>query len=235
MRLRHRRALVVAERALFLTALVSVIVMAVVAVAREVGGGSTGAGTIGRTGGQSGPQEREVDNWAELVSGTNRLGPADASVVIVEFADFECPVCRYYNRGVLRAIRERFPRDVAIIYRHWPLSYHDNAYAAAAASECAAAQGKFEAFHDTLFEQQDALGRKSFDTFAAESGVPDLEAFKGCVAHGGKVPAIEDDIAMALGLGAPGTPTFVINGVVRNNVDSAAFEALVEREVASSR
>jgi protein-disulfide isomerase len=58
------------------------------------------------------------------------MGPPGAKVVIIEFADFECPVCAGFVNGALRAVRSEYPNDIAIVFRHWPLEYHHLAYPA---------------------------------------------------------------------------------------------------------
>src|SRR5450432_1686988 len=97
-----------------------------------------------------------VKNWRELGSVGLRVGPQDALVTVVEFSDFQCPFCRR-AAGELRTLRERYPRDLAVVYRHFPI--HDFARAAASAASCADRQGAFQAMHDTLFAQVDSIGR----------------------------------------------------------------------------
>ena len=65
-----------------------------------------------------------IQGWEMLQKAGHWIGPTNARIVIVEFSDFECPVCRTFSTGALRALRKRFPDDVAVVYRHWPLNYH---------------------------------------------------------------------------------------------------------------
>ncbi len=61
----------------------------------------------------------------------------------------------------MRQIRSQYGDQVAVVYRHFPLtSIHPHAWRAAVAAECAGAQGKFEAFHDVLFDEQEAIGSR---------------------------------------------------------------------------
>ncbi|HZH78147.1 MAG TPA: thioredoxin domain-containing protein, partial [Archangium sp.] len=78
------------------------------------------------------------------------FGPKDAKVTIVEWSDFECPFC---TRVVptLKQIKEAYPKDVRVVFRHQPLSFHANAKPAAEASMAAHEQGKFWEYHDKLF------------------------------------------------------------------------------------
>lgn len=138
------------------------------------------------------------------------FGAPNAAVKIIEFSDFQCPFCKQFEDSTWSVVRKRFPNDVALIYRHWPLTTHKHAYAAARASECAAEQGKFAAFHNILFEKQDSIGTKPYSEFAVEAGVPDTVAFNACNVRTEKVPTIERDIAAAHELQARGTPTIIV-------------------------
>lgn len=169
-----------------------------------------------------------VANWDEIMGAGNRIGGVDAPVTIVEFSDFQCPYCAQFALDVLRPARRGRPGDVALIYRHWPLSIHSHAFDAAIASECAAAQGRFEPFHDALFAGQDSIGLLPFEHFAADAGVPDIAAFKACRADGAIARRVERDRDLARAIGARGTPTFVVNGyLMRAPLDSARLDSII--------
>jgi hypothetical protein len=89
------------------------------------------------------PVSAAVGNWADLEQAGHRIGPASAKLTIVEFGDFECPACGEFEH-TLQQVRRAYPKDVAVVFRHWPLPYHKLAYPAARAAECAADQGRFE-------------------------------------------------------------------------------------------
>lgn len=87
-------------------------------------------------------------------------GNTDASVVIVEFSDFQCPFCRRWYSDSLPEIRKYIGENVALAFLHFPLAQiHPNAAAAHVAAECAGAQGKFWEMHDLLYEEQDEWSR----------------------------------------------------------------------------
>jgi hypothetical protein len=152
--------------------------------------------------------------WNELVSAGHRRGDSAAKLTIVEFADFECPVCRRYSTEVLAPLMADSAASVAVLFRHWPLPYHRFAYPTARASECAALQSRFFEFHDLLFLKQDSLGLKPLDTFAIEAGVQDIGAFSRCTAESGILPNVERDAALAKAIKGRGTPTIVANGIL---------------------
>ncbi|MEW5916250.1 MAG: thioredoxin domain-containing protein [Gemmatimonadota bacterium] len=151
-----------------------------------------------------------LTDWERLRTQAVRVGPASAKVAILEFGDFECPVCKEFH-SELQVVRQKFPNDVAVLYAHFPLSRHRFATAAARASECADRQGKFEQIHDLLFAKQDSLGLKEWVAYATEAGVGDTAAFNECLSTGA-FPRIDAGLAAAKAIEARGTPTVIVNG-----------------------
>jgi cyclophilin family peptidyl-prolyl cis-trans isomerase/protein-disulfide isomerase len=80
------------------------------------------------------------------------IGPEDAEITFIEYADFQCPACS--GMHTLRDyLIERYGDQIRFSYRHLPLiSIHDKALITAEAAEAAAAQGKFWEMHDLLYE-----------------------------------------------------------------------------------
>lgn len=171
----------------------------------------------------------KVANWAQLAGAGHRIGARKALLTIVEFGDFECPACGAFEKTLMQ-VRQSHPNDVAVIFRHWPLTYHHNAYPAARAAECAAAAGRFTEFHDILYAHQDSLGIVPFREFARRAGVNDLLKFDTCMLDTAVVPAVERDIAAAKAAGGTGTPTVIVNGLRLVRIpDVATLEADLER------
>ncbi len=78
-------------------------------------------------------------------------GAKKPKVTLIEYSDFECPFCQRFHPTV-KQLLEKYPDDVAVVFRHFPLeSIHPNARGYAVASECAAEQGKFWEFTDSIF------------------------------------------------------------------------------------
>jgi len=166
-----------------------------------------------------------VDDWARYAMSGHRMGPVDAPITIVEFADFECPACGHFTNVTLKQVEASHPGQVAVVFHHWPLTYHRFAYPMARASECAADQGRFREFHDLVYAKQDSLGLKPMEAIAKESRIADVHRFLDCAARGGKLTVIEDDVAAAKLLGGQGTPFVLVNGLAYSSVpDSAALE-----------
>ena len=79
------------------------------------------------------------------------MGAKNGKITMVSFSDFECPYCARFKLTADQ-ILENYPNDVTLVFKHFPLSFHQYALPAAVASECAAEQGKFKEMHDKLFE-----------------------------------------------------------------------------------
>jgi protein-disulfide isomerase len=154
--------------------------------------------------------QRTVAEWKSYAEAGQRTGPADAAVTIVEFADFQCPACRVTAEN-LRKIRTRYPEHVAVLYRHAPIPSHEFAADAARASQCAAEQGRFQAYHDALFAHQKSIGEIRWTAFADSAGVASGAAFEACMARTGTVAAVENDRSAARRLGVNATPTLLVN------------------------
>jgi protein-disulfide isomerase len=154
-----------------------------------------------------------IEHWPELMDVGIRLGRADAPVQIVEFGDFECPFCRRFHQTLTDAVLE-FGDDVSAVFIHFPLGFHRFARPAAKAAECAQTQGKFWEFAGLVFEKQDSLGLKEWQSYAAESGVPNLAEFGRCISVRALHKRIEEGLALGNRLKITATPTVVINGML---------------------
>lgn len=139
------------------------------------------------------------------------LGPADASVTFVVFSDLECPYCAQAH-AELEALQQLYPQDVRIVFKHFPLSFHDNAKPAARAAQAAGAQGKFWEFTAKAFERQEELGEALYLALAKELGL-DVERFKADMASEQLTKQISEDMGLAKALYVQATPTIFLNGV----------------------
>lgn len=159
---------------------------------------------------------RPVKDWETYIPTGHLVGPLKAPVVLVELADFQCPACRSLH-NLLQKMQADNPGKLAISYHYAPLSYHPLAYPAARAAECAAEQGRFEAYYDILFSRFDSLSTDSFVNLAAKSGIPDLSSFKRCAARTDSVQRINAGLALAFDtLHITGTPTVLLQGMMYN-------------------
>jgi len=166
------------------------------------------------------------------------FGPPDAPVTIVEFSDFQCPYCGRAG-AVVKQIRERYPTQVRLVYRHLPLErIHPNARGAAEASACADAQGRFWDYHDKLFANQRALAAADLQRYAQEIGL-DAPAFEQCVKERKFQAQVDRDLAAAAeaaggsGKRGLGTPAFFVNGILLSGAKPIEdFVRLIDAELA---
>jgi protein-disulfide isomerase len=128
----------------------------------------------------------------------------------------------------VKELEQAFGKDVRVVWKHLPLSFHPNAMPAALAAEAAREQGKFWEMHDKLFANQQALSEATYDQYAAELKL-DLPRFKAARQAPETKKRVEADLAAATAAGVSGTPTFVVNGEVV--VGSNALRPAVERQL----
>ncbi len=137
------------------------------------------------------------------------LGPPDAPLTLVEYADFECPFCAKAT-GVSREVRDHYGDSVRYVFRHLTLpDVHPHAELAAAAAEAAGAQGRFWEMHNLLFARQDQLELEDVAGYAGQLGL-DVEEFLRDIDEQRHAARIREDVASAEASGARGTPTFFI-------------------------
>lgn len=135
-------------------------------------------------------------------------GPADASVTIVEYGDFECPYCGQAEPVVRDLLTDN---DIRYVWRHLPLTdVHPAAQLAAEAAEAAAVQGRFWEMHDLLLTHQDDLRPKDLVRYAAQLGL-DADQFHNDVMQHVHTGRIAQDVESADLSGVSGTPTFFVN------------------------
>jgi len=170
---------------------------------------------------------RDVEDWQKYLTHGRVVGDSQAPVKIIEFVDFQCPFCRTFALETWPALQQEFKDQVVLVVRHWPLSGHRHAKSAARAAECAAAQGRFEEFHNLLFEQQDSIGGKPFSRFAAESRVSDLKAFEACASDTRPIDAIDLTSQAANEIGFSGTPSALVNNKALNFVSVEGVRARI--------
>jgi len=161
------------------------------------------------------------------------LGPADAPVTIIEFSDFNCPFCQRVA-PTLKALLARYPDQLRLVFRHYPLPIHTRARAIAEAAVCADDQGAFWAFHDRIFEDPQPLADEAIRKLAGTVGL-DLTAFDSCLAAGGAANVVQRDVDAGAAAGVTGTPAFFVNGIRMSGAQPLeAFERVIDDEIARS-
>lgn len=168
--------------------------------------------------------------WLNLPRGAGpALGAPNASVEIVEFADFECPACGAIHTQLRNLVASR-RGVIRLVFMHRPIeSLHRNAVAAALGGICAAAGGWFWEYHDSLYANQAALTDRGADLLFLMVGRTgrDTVAFRQCMTTEETRAALDADLVLGDRLAVLATPTFFING---KRVEGANME-LVEAAI----
>lgn len=145
------------------------------------------------------------------VSGSPSKGAETAAVTVVEWADFECPFCAV-AAPLLKQLVERYPDQVRLVFKHYPLSAHEHAEAAARAAVAAHQQGKFWPFSQAMFEsQKEGLDDAKLLEIARATGL-ELKAFEAARSSEATADNVARDRKQADELGLQGTPMIYING-----------------------
>ncbi len=161
-------------------------------------------------------------------------GPADALVTIVEFSDFECPFCSRAHE-TMNQVMKAYGDKVRLVFKQNPLPFHPNAKACAKAALAAEEQGKFWEMHDLIFGNQQDLSHETFVKYAGKLGL-DVNKFTASMDSSKWDNIIDTDMKAAAMIGARGTPTFYVNGLlVRGAQPFDAFKTIIDKELASAQ
>ncbi len=181
-----------------------------------LGGPSQPAGVAGAGG--SGPTLGPVDTSKLTIRTANVKGPMDAPVTVYEFADFQCPFCRQAFQSTNQQLLDTYVAQgkVRFVYKQYAILGQESTWAAEA-SECAADQGQFWAYHDELFKQAGLAGAENVGAFtkdklegyAGSLGL-DLARFKTCLENDETLSRVQADINEGNELQVTATPTFFI-------------------------
>jgi len=136
-------------------------------------------------------------------------GSPNAQVVLVEFADYQCPYCQKVHPDITK-LKQEFGDKLSIAFKDFPLPMHPYAQKAAEAARCAGVQGKFWEYHDALFNEK-KLEVPQLKEQAAALHL-DTAAFDKCLDSGEQAAVVAKDYAEGKKLGITGTPSFFVNG-----------------------
>lgn len=161
------------------------------------------------------------------------LGNPDAPVTIIEYSDYECPFCEMFFNQTEISLRKDYIETgkVKMIYRDFPLESHKYAMPAALAANCAKESGKFWAYHDEIFKNQNNLASFNYIQTAKKLGIDELK-FKSCFDSKKYSDQIKQNFQEALSIGVQGTPTFFINGQkIVGAQPYSVFKNIIEQEL----
>lgn len=183
------------------------------------------------------PSEQKQPSRTQVSADNDPVkGSKDAPVTIVEFSDFQCPFCTRFYQQTLPQIEEKYIKTgkVKLVYRDYPLSFHQNAQKAAEAAEAAKEQGKFWEYHDILFQKQDewsTVGVDKFKEYAQTLGL-DTKKFNEELDSGKYADEVQKDFQDGQTAGVTGTPTFFINGIELMGAQPfSSFQNIIDQEL----
>jgi len=169
-----------------------------------------------------------IRDIAERGSGSY-LGPQQADLVLVEFADFQCPYCKAVFLTI-KALGKEYGNSLKIIFRNYPNTIdHPQALKAALAAACANEQNKFWEYHDQLFINQADLSDQNLKNIALNLGLNSTQ-FNQCLDSNKYLVQIQSDMQDGATLNVKATPTFLLNGnSFSGNVPYDVFKKIIDQ------
>ena len=191
-------------------------------------------------------QNKPANGGASGTPTSHTEGTSPAGVTLVEYGDYECPVCATFYATV-KQVAAKYTDKVVFQFRNLPLtSIHPNAFAGARAAEAAGLQGKYWEMHAMLYENQSGWSTATnplpnFESYARTIGL-DMTKFDSDYASDAVNRAINADLSAFAATGDDqATPTFYLDGkklqntnlIDSNNAPSVdAFSKLIDAELA---
>ncbi len=157
------------------------------------------------------------------------IGKADAKVSIVVFSDYQCPYCaRIYP--VLEQLLEKFPDQVNLVNKNYPLRSHEFARKAAAASIAAARQGKYPEVSKALYKEYNRLNDERIREVAENAGL-DMARFENDIKDPLIFSQINSDVQLARTMKVRGVPAIYINGRLIKSPSIKGMSEVIEKEL----
>jgi len=165
--------------------------------------------------------------WNLRIEESPSIGDPKAKIVIVEFSEFQCPYCARITPYLDSLLRVN-PDKVRLVYKNYPLPFHPNAPAAAAAAMAAQKQGKFWEYRWALAPSYSNLSDSTFIAVAEKVGL-NIEQFKkDMVLDDEKKAIIQRDTKLGQEVGVTGTPNFYVNGKRQDMFSPALIDSLIK-------
>lgn len=138
-------------------------------------------------------------------------GDPRASIILIEFSDYQCPFCGRFFRMTFPDIENDYIETgkIRYVFRDFPLPFHQQAMKAAEAAQCAGDQGKYWEMHDRLFQTQDALMVDNLKNDARDLDLS-MDLFNSCLDSGKYTEEVQKDVTEGQNAGVSGTPSFFL-------------------------
>jgi protein-disulfide isomerase len=190
------------------------------------------------------PYEHDRLELAKSAFGPTR-GPVNAKLLIVEFADLECPSCRE-AQPIMDKLFADYP-DARFVFQSFPLStLHPWAFRAAAYLDCISRSNQEQAytFAESVYSHQKEIesiirrtgndGKPTIDDAEVtgrlrhytETSGADASKIQACAESPETTARVNRSYALGQTLGVTGTPTLYVNGRMVGNPGAVPYEAL---------
>jgi protein-disulfide isomerase len=161
-------------------------------------------------------------------------GSPDAKLHGDRFAEFQCPYCGRAKDTVAKVLKN-YDGKVNMVFRDFPLGFHDRAIPAAVAANCAGAQQKYWEMWDAMMANQRALSDTDLEGYAKTAGVPNMDTWHQCLRDPAQMEEVRKDMSDGETAGVTGTPAFFINGVMISGAQPyEKFASIIDRELAKA-
>jgi len=131
---------------------------------------------------------------------------------------------------VLEQVLEKYPHDVKVVFKNFPLSNHKFAMKAAVAAMAAESQGKFWQFHDLLFKNYNQLNDQKIQEIALAVGL-NQEEYEKKKNDPAIARQINQDLSDGQQAGVRGTPTVFINGIRLKSRSFQGFQEAIDQQL----
>ena len=131
---------------------------------------------------------------------------------------------------VFEQVLERYPEDVKVVFKNFPLRNHKFAMKAAVAALAADSQGKFWEFHDLLFKNYNKLSDQKIQEIAQAVGL-NLEEYEKMKKDPAIKKKVRQDLSDGRRAGVRGTPTIFINGIRLRDRSLKGFQTAIDKQL----
>ncbi len=163
-------------------------------------------------------QYESLEELAQMAVGIE-LGDPNASVTIMEFADYQCPSCQHFAGNVKPQIDLAYIQSgvARFVFHDFPLAQHPYAFLASRAARCALDQGGdyYWPYHDLLFRNQGSWSPSpaapigDFESYAEQIGLDERE-FGSCLNSDRHADVVTANLELGMQLQVSGTPTLMV-------------------------
>jgi protein-disulfide isomerase len=186
------------------------------------------------------PYRRDFVEQLISTKGQPPVGPGNAAVTVVEYADLQCPRCATFQKTLENEILPKYSSKVRFIFKDFLIPSHDWSKTAAIANECAfqIAPSTFVNYRTLIFAAQDSINATNVHDrllqLAGEAGI-DSGKLAPCIVNEGSLGRIERASEEAENLGVPATPKLFVNGgIVVGGATAADFSKILDDALAEA-